>query len=179
MEVCILFYFFYSDDRQLDTFGVETSLAWGEAVKFCLWRMSFNTVLPDDNKTFISQGSFIINHVPVITHHSCWMNSFHFISIFAILSLLSMQVHNHVCVYVCKYLCLRPSVALLQGDEGPLGPPGSSGPTVSAPRFSRWTYTVTHAGVLKETIRSDVLLGSSCDVKMPNAFAAFWSWLSL
>lgn len=35
-------------------------------------------------------------------------------------------------------------VLFLQGDEGPIGPPGSSGPTVRTCRLTYFIYTNTH-----------------------------------
>lgn len=70
-------------------------------------------------------------------------------------------------LYVCEYLCVMNCTVFLQGDEGPLGPPGSAGPTVRTPRFAYYSYTSTHTepftGGLNETIRLDVLSESSWD----------------
>lgn len=55
--------------------------------------------------------------------------------------------HALVCVYVCKYLCMMNCTMFLQGDEGPLGPPGSVGPTV---RTFRFTYLENHELIHKE-----------------------------
>ena len=55
----------------------------------------------------------------------------------------SLFVKVCVSVYVWEDLCMMSCTVFLQGDEGPLGPPGGAGPTVRTLRFTYCIYTHT------------------------------------
>lgn len=95
---------------------------------------------------------------------------------------LVCHLYSHVCLThssasLCAFAshlscnsCMMSSAVFLQGDEGPIGPPGNAGPTVRTPQLTSGvnTHTRTHwlccsVDVWSQTACLNLLSGGTAD----------------